>query len=158
MTGPRILTANDRLTEARGAKIAILGRPGVGKTYLLRSLSPQTLAQTLFLDAEAGDLCVADLPVASVRPSTWPDFRDIACVLGGANLALPSSAAYSETHYHNVMASADLGGLASYTMLFIDSLSVASRRCRTWAEQQPEAFTDRARRICARSMAWSPAR
>ena len=33
MTGLRILTATERLAEPRGAKIAILGRPGVGKTY-----------------------------------------------------------------------------------------------------------------------------
>jgi hypothetical protein len=146
MTGQQVLTAAERRAESRGAKIAILGRPGVGKTYLLRTLSPQALAETLFVDAEAGDLCVADLEVASIRPATWPDFRDVACILGGPNAALAPGAAYSEAHYQTVTANAELAALASYTTLFIDSLSEASRRCRLWAEQQPESFTERGRK------------
>ena len=143
---PLILSAAERLAELRGPKLVILGRPGVGKTSLLRTVSPQTLATTLFIDAEAGDLCVANLPVASIRPQTWPEFRDVACVLGGPNSALAASAAYSEAHHQKVMATADLAGLASFKTLFVDSLSEASRRCRTWAEQQPEAFSDRGRK------------
>jgi hypothetical protein len=147
MTDPRIiLTAAERLAEPRGPKIAILGRPGVGKTFLLRSVSPDTLAKTLFVDAEAGDLCVADLSVASIRPETWPDFRDVACVLGGPDKARAPSAAYSEAHHQAVTANADLAGLASYTTLFVDSLSEASRRCRMWAETQPDSFNDRGKR------------
>lgn len=146
MTAPVILTAADRGAEERGAKIAIFGRPGVGKTYLLRTVSPQMLAETLFLDAEAGDLCVADLPVASIRPQTWPDFRDIACVLGGPNPALAPSSPYSKAHYEHVVANPDLAGLISFTTLFVDSLSEASRRCRVWAEQQPEAYNDRGKK------------
>lgn len=141
-----ILTAAERLAEPRGAKVAIFGRPGVGKTYLLRTLSPQTLATTLFLDAEAGDLCVADLAVSSIRPQTWPDFRDVACILGGSNAALASDAAYSEAHHQQVMADADLAGLASYTTLFVDLLSEASRRCLTWSLRQPEAVSDRGKK------------
>jgi hypothetical protein len=146
VTGPRILTAAERLAEKRGAKIAILGRPGVGKTYLLRTVSPQTLAETLFLDAEAGDLSVADLAVASIRPQSWSDFRDVACVLGGPDPALAPSAAYSEAHFQRVIADDGLARLASSQTLFVDSLSEASRRCRTWAEQQPEALSDRGRK------------
>ena len=44
------------------------------------------------------------------------------------------------------MANADLAGLASYKTLFVDSISEASRRCRVWAEQQPEAFNERGRK------------
>jgi hypothetical protein len=146
MTGLHVLTATERLLEERGAKIAILGRPGVGKTYLLRTVSQQTLAETLFLEAEAGDLCVADLALASIRPRTWTDFRDIACALGGPNPAFAATAAYSEAHYQSVVANADLAGLASCKTLFVDSVSEASRRCRTWAEQQPEAFSERGRK------------
>ena len=146
MTGLRLLTANERLAETRGVKIAIFGRPGVGKTSLLRTVSPQTLAETLFLDVEAGDLPVADLPVASIRPQTWPDLRDVACVLGGPNPALASSAPYSQAHYDHVAANPDLVALASFQTLFVDSLSEASRRCLTWAAQQPEAFNERGKR------------
>jgi hypothetical protein len=146
VSGLQILTAAKRFAEPRGVKIAILGRPGVGKTSLLRTVSQQTLAEILFLEAEAGDLSVADLVLASVHPRAWPDFRDIACALGGPNPAFAASAAYSQAHYQSVMANADLAGLASYRILFVDSVSEASRRCRVWAEQQPEAVSDRGRK------------
>jgi ABC-type branched-subunit amino acid transport system ATPase component len=42
MNALRIHTAAERLAEPRGVKIAILGRPGVGKTSLLRTVSQQT--------------------------------------------------------------------------------------------------------------------
>jgi hypothetical protein len=146
MTGARLLTAAERCAESRGAKIAIFGRPGVGKTYLLHTVSPQTLIETLFLDAEAGDLCVTDLEVASVRPTTWPDFRDIACILGGPNPALAPSSPYSLAHYEHVVANTELADLASFKTIFVDSLSEASRRCLTWATQQPESYTDRGKK------------
>jgi AAA domain len=144
---PLILSAAERLAELRGPKLVILGRPGVGKTSLLRTVSPQTLATTLFIDAEAGDLCVADLPVASIRPQTWPDFQDIGCALsGGPNPAVAPGAPYGEAHYRKVMTDENLARLADYTLLFLDSLSEFSRRCRLYAEQQPEAFTDRGKK------------
>ena len=54
---------DERLDEHNGAKILIVGPSGVGKTSLLRTLSAEMLASTLFIDIEAGDLPVADLPV-----------------------------------------------------------------------------------------------
>jgi hypothetical protein len=124
----------------------VLGRSGVGKTYLLNTLPAEMLAETLFVDVEAGDLPVAGLPVASLRPQTWIEFRDIACALGGPNRAVAGNAPYSEAHYQAVMANPDLAGLAIYTTLFVDSLSEASRRCRVWAEQQAEAYNDRGKK------------
>jgi AAA domain len=146
MTGLHVVTATEKLLEERGAKIAILGRPGVGKTSLLRTVSQQTLKEILFLEAEAGDICVADRAIATIRPQAWPDFRDIACALGGPNPAFAATAAYSQAHYQSVNSNADLAGLASYRILFVDSVSEASRRCRVWAEQQPEAISDRGRK------------
>jgi hypothetical protein len=140
------LTAEARLVEARGVKLAIFGRPGVGKTYLLRTLSSEMLAETLFLDVEAGDLSVMDLRVASLRPQAWPEFRDVACALGGPNRAVAFNAPYSEAHHRSVMEDPDLAGLVNFKVLFVDSLSEASRRCFTWAQQQPEAFSERGRK------------
>jgi energy-coupling factor transporter ATP-binding protein EcfA2 len=116
----KIITADQRLAEKGGAKILIVGPSGVGKTSLLRTMSAQMLASTLFVDIEAGDIAVWDVPVASVRPQTWPDCRDLACALGGFNPALPATAAYS--------------------------LTSAGRLCFTWSEQQTEALTDRGRK------------
>jgi AAA domain len=112
----------------------------------LRTLSAEMLASTLFVDIEAGDIAVADLPVASVRPRRWEECRDLACALGGFNPALPATAVYSEAHFNEVMKREEFSRLAKYQTLFIDSLTAAGRLCFTHAEQQPEAFTDRGRK------------
>jgi hypothetical protein len=40
----------------------------------------------------------------------------------------------------------ELARLGSFSILFVDSLTAASRLCFQWAEQQPESFTDRGRK------------
>jgi energy-coupling factor transporter ATP-binding protein EcfA2 len=142
----QIISADQRLSEKSGAKILIVGPSGVGKTSLLRTMTAEMLASTLFVDIEAGDIAVADLPVASVRPRTWSECCDLACALGGPNPALPADVAYSEAHYNEVMKNDELAQLASYQTLFVDSLTAAGRLCFTSSEQQPEAFTDRGRK------------
>jgi hypothetical protein len=142
----KIISADERQAQKSGTKILVVGPSGVGKTSLLRTLSAQMLASTLFIDIEAGDLAVADLSVASVRPRTWNECRDLACVLGGFNPALPANVAYSEAHYNEVTGNAELARLTGFTILFVDSLSAAARLCFTHSEQQPEAFTDRGRK------------
>ena len=141
-----IIDADQRLAEQGGAKILIVGPSGVGKTSLLRTLSQTMLASTLFVDIEAGDLAVADVAVTSIRPRTWAECRDLACVLGGFNPALPATAAYSEAHFNEAMRNPELARLTSFSVLFVDSLTAGARLCFTWAEQQPEAFTDRGRK------------
>ena len=108
----KIITADQRLSEKSGAKILIVGPSGVGKTSLLRTMPPAMLPSTLFVDIEAGDIAVADLPVASVRPRTWAECRDLACVLGGFNPALPANVAYSEAHFNEVMKNSEFAQLA----------------------------------------------
>jgi len=138
----KIISADERLTARSGAKVLINGPSGVGKTSLLKTLSGEMLASTLFVDIEAGDLAVADLPVATVRPRTWSDCSDLACVLGGPNPAFPPSAAYSQAHFESVAATIDMAKLAGYRILFVDSLTAASRLSFTYAERQPESFNE----------------
>src|SRR5262249_34236398 len=137
----RIITADERLGQRRGAKILIVGPTSVGKTSLLRTLDPKT---TLFIDIEAGDLAVQDVPVDTLRPRTWQELRDLACFIGGPNPAMPPTACYSEAHYNAIRDSfGDPRELEKYETIFTDSLTAMSRLSFTWAEQQPEAFSER---------------
>lgn len=116
--GLPFISAEERLAEKRGAKGVILGPSGVGKTTLLKTADA---ASTLFIDLEAGDLAVLDWPGDSVRPRTWPECRDLACFIGGANPAL----------------------LDKYALIFVDSITVAGRLCLQWAKGQPQAFSEK---------------
>jgi hypothetical protein len=134
----QIIPAAECTARSRGAKALIVGPTGVGKTSLLRTLD---LATTLFVDIEAGDLAVQDLAVDTYRPRTWPQCRDLAVILAGANPAVPADAVYSAGHY--AAAIAELGAPRAYNTFFVDSLTAVGRLCFAWASQQPEAFAER---------------
>lgn len=140
----RIITADERMAQDKGIKALITGPAGVGKTTLLHTLDPQT---TLFVDLEAGDLAVRDLPVATLQPRTWEECRDIAVYLAGPNPALAATSCYSQAHYDAVVA--QMGGpdtFSKYQTYFIDSITVAGRLCFRWCEQQPESLNDRGKK------------
>ena len=137
----KIIPAAQCTAASRGAKALIVGPTGVGKTSLLRTLE---LSSTLFVDIEAGDLAVQDLAVDTFRPRTWPECRDLAVFLAGANPAVPSDSCYSAAHYDAVVREfGDPGRLNKYTNYFIDSITAAGRLCFAWSSQQPEAVSER---------------
>jgi hypothetical protein len=133
-----IIPADQRVTAPRGAKTLIVGPTGVGKTSLLRTVN---LKEILFIDIEAGDLAVQDLAVDTLRPRTWPECRDIAVALAGADPAVPVDACYSAAHYAAVQDR--FGDLSRYRIYFIDSITAAGRLSFAWSSQQPESFSDR---------------
>ena len=134
----KIISADQRLAERRGAKILIAGPSGVGKTSQLRMLDPAT---TLFLDVEAGDLSVQDVPVDTLRLNDWTAARDSACRIGGPNPSYSPTACYSQAHFDAI--GGPLDNLDKYETLFVDSITAVSRLSFRWAEQQPEAFSER---------------
>jgi hypothetical protein len=134
----RIISADERLAEHRGVKALIVGPSGVGKTSLLRTVEP---ARTLFLDIEAGDLSVQDVPVDTLRVDDWPTACDIACRIGGPNPSYAPTACYSQAHCDAVGGALD--NLDRYDTLFVDSITAVSRLSYRWSEQQPEAFSER---------------
>jgi AAA domain len=141
----KIISADERLAERRGAKILIVGPTGVGKTSLLRTLNPSSV---LFVDVEAGDLSVLDVPVDTIRIDSWATARDLACRVSGPNPSFPPTACYSEAHYQAI--GGPLENLDRYSTIFIDGITAASRLSFRWAEQQPEAFSERTGRKDAR--------
>jgi hypothetical protein len=134
----KIIGADERLAERRGAKILIVGPVGVGKTSLLRTVAH---TRVLFVDIEAGDLAVQDLPLDTARVDDWPAARDLACRIGGPNPSFPPTACYSQAHFESV--GGPLENIDRYDTIFVDSITAVSRLSFRHAEQQPEAFSSR---------------
>jgi hypothetical protein len=134
----KIIGATDRLAERKGIKIMIVGPSGIGKISLLRTVNP---ASVLFLDVEAGDLSVQDVPVDTLRINDWPAARDLACRIGGPDPSFGDGSCYSTAHYEAIGGA--LENLAKYDVIFVDSITAVSRLSFRWAEQQPEAFSER---------------
>ena len=136
------ITAEERLKEARGIKILLLGPPGIGKTTQLSTLPAE---ETLFLECEAGDLSVINYPVDTIRLADWPTARDTAVRIGGPNPSFPPTACYSEAHYKAV--GGPLPSADRYKNVFLDSLTNLARICFRWCENQPERSRHQARKI-----------
>jgi hypothetical protein len=118
----QIIGADERLRERRGAKILMLGQAGIGKTSQLKKLD---VARALFVDIEAGDLAILDLPVATIRIDDWQTARDLACRIGGPNKSFPPTTCYSPAHYEAIGGA--LPDLDRYDNIFVDSITAVSR-------------------------------
>src|SRR5262245_29699096 len=135
----KIIGADERLAQPRGVKILVAGPTGVGKTSLLRTLPD--LSRVLFVDGEAGDLAVQDLPLDTIRVDDWQTARNIAVRIGGPNPSFAPTSCYSEAHYRAVGGA--LENLDRYDLIFVDSITAVSRLSFRWAEQQPEVRSER---------------
>jgi AAA domain len=136
-----IISADERMREPRSAKVVLLGFPGVGKTSQLKTLPEQ---DTLFVDLEAGDIAVQDWHGDTIRPRSWPEFRDLVVFLAGPNPSASPDQAFSQAHFDAVCQKyGDPNQLAKYRYYFVDSITVLSRLCFAWAKSQPQALSER---------------
>ena len=118
----KIISADERLKEHTGVKLAIFGKFGIGKTSLLKTLDEPTLC----LDFEAGLLAVQDWDVDSISIRTWEDARDVACLIGGIDPA--SRGVYSQRHFDSAKTKYKECDFSKYKCVFIDSITIASEQ------------------------------
>jgi len=139
----RIVTADERLAEANSkTTMVIVGPAGVGKTYLLTTVSP---IATLCLDFEAGLKSVQDWSGESIPIRTFPDALDIACLIGGINPAASPEQPFSEAHYRHVsrLYPELVQMVATKRLIFVDSITDLTRQAMDWAKTRPEAFSEK---------------
>lgn len=148
----RIITADERLAEVNGPKVVIAGQQGIGKTSLLRTLSQEQLDKTLFFSIESGQSSIPDVAVKEVRPETWEECRDIACLLAGPDKAIADCDygtdeinPYSIAHHESLKDGPLAAAVDGYGIWFIDSVSTASTWLVAWGKSQSTAWSDKKR-------------
>lgn len=141
----KIISADERLKQHTGVKMAIFGQYGIGKTSLLKTFSEPTLC----LDFEAGLLAVQNWKGDSISVRTWEDARDLACLIGGVNPA--SKTLYSQKHFDYAKTKFKDCDFSKYKCVFIDSITIASKVCFEWCKNQPEVFSDRSGKLDLRA-------
>lgn len=153
-----ITSADERLATKPKVNVALFAPSGWGKTFQARTLDP---ASTLFIDLEAGTLALNGTAedgsdawrgdIIKVREEAqkmgvhpWEFARAIICLLGGPDPSVPADDPYSAANfalYEQALAPAS--AFATYSAVFIDSITVASRLAFAWAKTQPEAFSEK---------------
>lgn len=156
-----IITAQQRLASKSKVNICIFGESGAGKTTQARTLPPE---DTLFFDLEAGRLAIEGwggdvldaVDCAKILGGhPWEITRALTCLIGGpdpADIRNPKSSAapgpYSKEMYDTYVAAfaqhgIDAASLQKYKLLFVDSITKASRWALQWAETQPDAWSEK---------------
>ena len=140
-----IVTAEQRRSAAHNkTSLAIFGPPGVGKTSLLHTLPA---AYTLCIDIEAGMKSVQQWDGASAPITDFRDFQDLVALIGGPDPALAPHQWYSQAHFNHAAqlyaGTAIEQHVKSRPVLFVDSITDLTRIAMTFAQQQPEAFSEK---------------
>lgn len=155
-----IVTASERLRRRPKVNMAIFGPFGIGKTFQANTLDPE---KTLFVDLEAGTLAIEGwagdtLSIMDVAKQTgghpWEVTRALSTMIGGpdpsdiTNPRADGQGAYSkEAHAEYVAGFAKLGitpeSFDKYDLIYVDSITQASRYALQWAQAQEDAWSDK---------------
>ena len=135
----KIITADERMLK-KEIKALIVGKYKVGKTTLVTTLPED---KTLFVDMEAGMLSIQNWKGDSIGTTDedkirdWPTMKKISAWISGPNKTLKPTEDYSQYYYDEVCKNfPDPKALDKYEHIFIDSISVASRLCKKWCEDE----------------------
>lgn len=142
------IKADDRLKAKPKVNIALFGPSGVGKTTQARTLDPST---TLFVDLEAGTLAIQDWAgdVFDIRAAAsaiglhpWEVARLLALIVGGAD---PSDreGPYSQKALDWAKDALGIPDLDKYSVIYLDSITVASRFCLDYCKSHPTAVSEK---------------
>lgn len=140
----QITTADERRAAKNKTSLAIFGPYGVGKTSLLHTLPPD---YTLAIDLEAGMKSVHSWPGASIEIRDFRDFQDLTALIGGLDPAVAQNAWYSQSHHAHVVQTYADSQVEQFVrtrpVIFVDSITDLTRMAMTYAQQQPDAFSER---------------
>lgn len=142
----RVLTAEDRRSPQHSKdSFLIVGPYGVGKTSLLLTLPGE---KTLAIDIEGG-LKSADAggwSGSSALVTNFPDFQDMVALIAGPDLSVAPTRFLSQNHYNHVRetyAGTVVEEYARKPIIFVDSITVLTKLAMGYAQQQPEAFSEK---------------
>ena len=135
----KVISFEERLKRPPFIKGAIFGKSGVGKTSLLKTLNHKAL----LVDLEAGDLSLQEWEGDKVTLKTWEEVRDLCVLIAGVDPSVPEGEPFSQGDFDRVEKEigkrADV--LGKYETIFIDSITVMSRLCLSWSENQADNQT-----------------
>ncbi|MFZ5499686.1 MAG: ATP-binding protein [Pseudomonadota bacterium] len=145
----RVIKADERLAEKRGIKLLMLGKPGIGKTWQVRTLPAEI---SLVFEFEGGELPLIGWNGDLIRTRRWGEFCDALVLLTGPNPALPTNARFSTAHYEHVKAQyPEAAEFERYQIVVIDSMTALSRICFADCKLQPAAQSERSGRTDLRA-------
>jgi len=149
----RIITADERLSDAKNkTTMAIFGPFSVGKTTLLKTLP---VDEAVCIDIEGGMKSIQDWRGPSIPVRSFPDFRDLALLVGGPDPAQGQNSFYGAPRYEFVRYMHRNTGVEelvkSKRILFVDSITDLSQKAMIYATQQPESFSERTKNMDTRA-------